>query len=57
MKKEDVLASYFMNLGKEVFNLLLTKGAKKEDAEDIVQNTFYKVYTLLNALTESNFRP
>ena len=57
MKTENVLASYLMNLGKEVFNLLLTKGAKKEDAEDIIQNTFYKVYTLLDSLTESNLRP
>ena len=33
MKKENVLASYLINLGEEVFNLLLAKGAKKEDAE------------------------
>lgn len=57
MKKEDVLVSYLITLGKEVFNLLLSKGAKKEDAEDIIQNTFYKVYTLLDNLTESNLRP
>ncbi|MGG2016993.1 RNA polymerase sigma factor [Bacillus sp. S10(2024)] len=57
MKKEDILASYLINLGEEVFNLLLAKGAKKEDAEDIIQNTFYKVYTLLDDLTESNIRP
>jgi len=40
MKKEDALASYLMNLGEEVFRLLQAKGAKKEDAEDIIQNTF-----------------
>ncbi|HDX9577180.1 TPA: RNA polymerase sigma factor [Bacillus pseudomycoides] len=57
MKKEDILASYLISLGEEVFNLLLAKGAKKEDAEDIIQNTFYKVYTLLDDLTESNIRP
>ncbi|MFJ8527510.1 RNA polymerase sigma factor [Bacillus sp. NPDC094106] len=57
MKKENILASYLINLGEEVFNLLLVKGAKKEDAEDIIQNTFYKVYTLLDDLTESNIRP
>ncbi|ENQ3106750.1 RNA polymerase sigma factor, sigma-70 family [Bacillus sp. 491mf] len=57
MKKEDTLASYLINLGEEVLNLLLAKGAKKEDAEDIIQNTFYKVYTLLDDLTESNIRP
>lgn len=57
MKNEDVLASYLINLGEEVFRLLLAKGAKKEDAEDIIQNTFYKVYLLLDDLTESNLRP
>ncbi|WP_434169686.1 RNA polymerase sigma factor [Peribacillus frigoritolerans] len=57
MKKENVLASYLINLGEEVFNLLLAKGAQKEDAEDIIQNTFYKVYTLLDDLTGSNMRP
>lgn len=57
MKKENVLASYLINLGEEVFHLLLAKGAKKEDAEDIIQNTFYKVYLLLDDLTESNIRP
>lgn len=57
MKKEDVLASYLINLGEEVFRLLLAKGAKKEDAEDIIQNTFFKVYLLLDDLTERNIRP
>lgn len=57
MKRENVLASYLIHLGEEVFNLLLLKGAKKEDAEDIIQNTFYKVYALLDDLTESNLRP
>lgn len=57
MKKENGFASYLIDLGKEVFNLLQTRGAKKEDAEDIIQNTFYKVYTLLDDLTESNLRP
>ena len=57
MKKENVLASYLISLGEEVFHLLLAKGAKKEDTEDIIQNTFYKVYTLLDDLTESNIRP
>lgn len=57
MKKENILASYLIDVGEEVFKLLLMKGAKKEDAEDIIQNTYYKVYTLLDGLTESNIRP
>ncbi|MEY8192216.1 RNA polymerase sigma factor [Peribacillus simplex] len=57
MKKENVLTSYLINLGEEVFKLLLARGARKEDAEDIIQNTYYKIYTLLDKLTESNIRP
>ena len=57
MEKENILASYLIHLGEEVLRLLLAKGAIKEDAEDIIQNTFYKVYTLLDDLTESNIRP
>ncbi|WP_042474739.1 RNA polymerase sigma factor [Bacillus ndiopicus] len=57
MKKEDELASYLMHLGEEVYKLLLSKRAKKEDAEDIIQNTIYKVYMLLGTLNESNLRP
>ncbi|MEE3953442.1 RNA polymerase sigma factor [Peribacillus frigoritolerans] len=57
MKKENVLTTYLINLGEEVFKLLLARGAKKEDAEDIIQNTYYKIYTLLDKLTESNIRP
>lgn len=57
MKKEDILASYLINIGEEVFRLLLAKGAKKEDAEDIIQSTFYKVYLLLDYLTDCSIRP
>ncbi|MGX1461341.1 RNA polymerase sigma factor (sigma-70 family) [Bacillus thuringiensis] len=57
MGKENIFTSYLINLGEEVFKLLLAKAAIKEDAEDIIQNTFYKVYTLLDHLTESNIRP
>lgn len=57
MGKENILTSYLINLGEEVFKLLLAKGAIKEDVEDIIQNTFYKVYTLLDDLTESSIRP
>ncbi|RKD22951.1 RNA polymerase subunit sigma [Ammoniphilus oxalaticus] len=57
MKKEDALASYLLNLGEEVLRLLQMRGSRKEDAEDIIQNTFYKVYTLLDELTEVNIRP
>jgi RNA polymerase sigma factor (sigma-70 family) len=57
MKKDNILASYLINLGEEVFGLLKARGAKKEDAEDIIQDTFYKVYTLMDGLTDSTIRP
>lgn len=57
MDKENEFASYLVKLGKEVFHLLQARGARKEDAEDIIQNTFYKVYILLDDLTEHNLRP
>lgn len=44
MKQENILASYLINLGEEVFKLLLAKGAKKEDAEDIIQFSKYDLY-------------
>lgn len=57
MREKNILTSYLINLGEEVFRLLMAKGARKEDAEDIIQNTFYKVYTLLDDLTDKNIRP
>lgn len=57
MKTDDLLTSYLLSLGKEVRGLLQSKGARKEDAEDIIQNTYYKVYTLLDELTDKNLRP
>lgn len=42
MKKDNGFASYLINLVEEVFNLLLAKGAKKEDVEDIIQTIFTK---------------
>lgn len=57
MREKNILTSYLINLGEEVFRLLMAKGARKEDAEEIIQNTFYKVYTLLDDLTDRNIRP
>lgn len=57
MKKEDQFTSYLIQIGEEVFRLLRTKGATKEDAEDIIQNTFYKIYTLLDTLNDTTIRP
>ncbi|MER1987727.1 MAG: RNA polymerase sigma factor [Solibacillus sp.] len=57
MKKNDYLTSYLLSLGNEVLSFLRSKGASKEDAEDIIQNTYYKIYTLLDSLDEKTLRP
>lgn len=57
MKREDQFTSYLIQIGEEVFRLLRAKGASKEDAEDIIQNTFYKIYTLLDTLNDATIRP
>ncbi|MFK4310685.1 hypothetical protein ABH957_005409 [Bacillus sp. RC242] len=44
MGKENILTSYLISLGEEVFKLLLAKGAIKEDAE--VALSFNQPYTL-----------
>lgn len=56
MSHHDELTSYLLEIGGEVFTFLLSKGATKEDAEDIIQNTFYKVYTMIHTLEEVNLR-
>lgn len=44
-------------LGIEVMRYLRKAGASKEDAEDIMQNTFYKILTLMETMEASELRP
>ena len=57
MDRYDAFTSYLMKIGEEVFLLLRSKGATKEDSEDIIQNTFYKIYSMLSDLDEKTIRP
>lgn len=57
MNPKDTFTSYLIQVGKEVFLVLRSKGASKEDAEDIIQNTFYKIYSILGDLDEKTVRP
>ena len=57
MSQNDAFTSYLIKIGEEVFLLLRSKGATKEDAEDIIQNTFYKIYSTLSDLEENTIRP
>lgn len=56
MKNNDAFTAYLLELGKEVYNFLLAKDATKEDAEDIIQNTFYKLYSMLSQLEHQHLR-
>ena len=56
MNQKDTFTSYLIQIGEEVFLLLRSKGASKEDAEDIIQNTFYKIYSMLTDLDEKIIR-
>ena len=57
MNQKDAFTSYLIQVGEEVFLLLRSKGASKEDAEDIIQNTYYKIYSMLSNLDEKIIRP
>lgn len=57
MDQKDAFTSYLIQVGEEVFLPLRSKGASKEDAEDIIQNTFYKIYSMLHDLDEKTVRP
>ena len=57
MNQNDAFTSYLIQIGEEVFLVLRSKGASKEDAEDIIQNTYYKFYSMLSDLEEALIRP
>ena len=53
MNQNDAFTSYLIKIGEEVFLLLRSK----EDAEDIIQNTSYKIYSMLSDLEVKTIRP
>lgn len=56
MKNVDAFTAYLLELGEEVYHFLIAKHATKEDAEDIIQNTFYKLYSMLSQLDHQHLR-
>lgn len=54
---KDGLESYVVELGGEVCRFLMSKGASLHDAQDCVQNTFYKLLLSMDSLTEESIRP
>lgn len=57
MKKSNEFDDYLVALGKEVMETLIRRGAKVQDAEDTIQNTFYKIYSSLSAISSETIRP
>ena len=51
MAKGNMLDQILVELGDRTYKLLLSKGATHHEAEDIIQNSYYK---LLNVLPEIN---
>lgn len=57
MKNEDLLDCFLLELGKDVSNFLMRKGASYHEAEDVVQNTFYKTLLALDSFDQETLRP
>lgn len=57
MKKSNEFDDYLVALGKEVMETLIRRGVKVQDAEDTIQNTFYKIYSSLSAISSETIRP
>lgn len=57
MSKEAGMESYFLSLGEEVCRFLMSKGASLHDAQDCVQNTFYKLLLSIESLSDEMIRP
>lgn len=50
--KDETLESLLINEMKVIFKYLIKIGAKKEDAEDIVQDTIYKAIINIDSINE-----
>ncbi|MGX6978899.1 RNA polymerase sigma factor [Vagococcus elongatus] len=57
MKDEEWLDSFLLVLGKDVSDFLMRKGASYHEAEDVVQNTFYKTLLALDSFNQDSLRP
>lgn len=57
MQKKEDFESYIISLGEEVCHFLISKGASLHDAQDCVQNTFYKLLISMETLSAERIRP
>lgn len=57
MKEKEMLDQLLIELGKKTYQLLLSKGASHFEAEDIVQETYYKLLSLFLELKPEQLQP
>jgi RNA polymerase sigma-70 factor (ECF subfamily) len=55
--QEETLEELLLQEAKVVFKYLIKKGASKEDAEDIIQDTLYKTIKNIDAIDVGKVRP
>lgn len=57
MKKGDKLDDLLLELGQRAYTLLLSRGAKHHEAEDVIQESYYKLMTFLPELKTNQVKP
>lgn len=57
MKKKDTIESIYQLYMKDVYHYLLSLSRKKEVAEDLLQDTYYKAYIHLETFRGGEFKP
>ncbi|MFW7419253.1 RNA polymerase sigma factor [Vagococcus fluvialis] len=57
MKKKDMLDQFLIDLANQTYRLLVSKGASHHEAEDVVQDTLYKLIKLLPELNHNQLKP
>ncbi len=57
MKKGDKLDQLFVELGESTYAILISRGANHHEAEDVIQETYYKMITLLPELSSQQLKP
>lgn len=57
MAEKNTLDQLLIDLANQTYKLLVSKGASHYEAEDIVQDTLYKLITLLPELSPQKLKP
>ncbi|MEG0254203.1 MAG: RNA polymerase sigma factor [Vagococcus sp.] len=57
MKKGDMLDEVLIDLGNQGYAILRSKGASHHEAEDVIQETYYKLIKLLPEIRPEQLKP